>query len=94
MPTACYFHAVGNLQIKNLPAELHEELRRRASLRGLTVRDYVLRLIEKDQLLPTGEEWLARVRGRKPVSSDLGSAELVREHRELRERELGQRHRR
>lgn len=84
---------MSNLQIKNLPSDLHEELRRRARMRGLTVRDYVLRLIEKDQLLPTREEWLARVRDREPLSSGLGAAELVAEQRDERERELGQRHR-
>jgi hypothetical protein len=62
-------------------------------MRGVSVREYVLRLIEKDQLLPTSEEWLNRVRGRQPVSSELGSAELVSEHREERERELAERHR-
>lgn len=84
---------MGHLQIKNLPTELHEELRRRALMRGLSVRDYVLHLIEKDQLLPTTAEWLDRVRSRQPVSSGLDGAELVSEHRDQRERELGERHR-
>jgi plasmid stability protein len=84
---------VAHLQIKNLPAELHEELRRRALMRGLSVREYVLRLIEKDQLFPTREEWLDRVRSRTAVSTELSGAELVSEHREERERELVERHR-
>lgn len=33
---------MGNLQVKNVPTELHEELRRRAAESGSTVRDYVL----------------------------------------------------
>jgi len=63
---------VANLQIKGLPDDVHDELRRRARIEGLTVRAYVQRLIEADQALPARADWFARVRGRRPV--DLGGA--------------------
>ena len=50
---------MANLQVKDLPDPLHEELRRRARLEGITVRTYVLRLIEADQQVPARADWLA-----------------------------------
>jgi hypothetical protein len=62
---------VGNLQIKDVPEDLHRELRRRANIEGLSLRDYLLRLLRRDQQRPSAVEWLDRVRGLEPV--DLGS---------------------
>lgn len=45
-----------NLQIKNVPEDVHAELRRRAELEGTTVRDYVLGMIRRDQRLPARPE--------------------------------------
>lgn len=75
---------MANLQIKGLPDELHDELRRRARLEGVTVRTYVQRLIEVDQSVPPRSEWLARVRARRPVDLGRAVSELVAEDRELR----------
>jgi plasmid stability protein len=61
---------VANLQIKGLPDDLHEELRRRAAQAGMTVRDYVLQLIRRDQSLPAMRDWLDALRAHEPV--DLG----------------------
>jgi antitoxin FitA len=49
---------MSNLQIKNLPDGLHERLRRRAEVEHLTIRDYVLRLLERDLARPAWDEWL------------------------------------
>jgi hypothetical protein len=75
---------VANLQIKDLPDDVHEELRRRARMEGLTVRTYVQRLIEADQALPPRAEWFQRVRHRRPVDLGRPVAELVRTDREGR----------
>lgn len=40
---------------------MYEELRHRAAQEGLTIRDYVLKLIERDQRLPSKKDWLDRV---------------------------------
>lgn len=80
---------MGHIQVKDVPDELHDELRRRARLRNTTVRDYVLGLIEADQRLPTMDEWLAELEQDPPV--ELGAtttADAVREGREERERQL------
>lgn len=76
---------MANLQIKNLPEELHEELRRRAHDEGMTVRDYVLRLIQHDQARPTKAEWWARIRALPPVDLGRPAAELIAEDRAERE---------
>ncbi len=83
MPRACYRHAISNLQIKNLPEGLHAELRRRAGRSGLTVRDYVLRLIEADQRLPSTEDWLDELRAHPPVT--ISADDVVRAIEEARD---------
>ncbi len=37
-----------HLQLKDIPAGTHEALRARAKLSGISMREYVLRLIEAD----------------------------------------------
>ncbi|MEO7803940.1 MAG: hypothetical protein ABIS18_05990 [Actinomycetota bacterium] len=68
---------MANLQIKNLPEDLHEELRRRARLDGVSVRAYLLRLIQDDLVSPSRSEWLAGLRSRRPVDLGRPVAELV-----------------
>lgn len=63
---------MGNLQVKNVPDELHTELRRRAELAGMTVRDYVLRVIRRDLRVPAPDELRARIRELEPVLGGTG----------------------
>ena len=72
---------MGNLQVKNLPEPLHSELRRRAAEAGMTVRDYVLDLIRRDQALPSRSDWAAEVRALKPVEMEESSAEVIARQR-------------
>lgn len=77
---------MGNLQVKGVPEGLYGELRRRAARAGLTVRDYVLRLIEADQRLPPADEWLDELRTHPPVALAAGDAvRAVAESREERD---------
>jgi hypothetical protein len=83
---------MATIQLKNVAPDVHAELRRRADLRGTTIRDYVMELIRADQGKPTMEEWLDEVRSLPPI--DLGgqsSAELIAEVRAEREADLDQR---
>lgn len=89
VPMACYCHAMGNVQVKGVPEDVHAELRRRADARGRTVRDYLLDLIIRDQQRPTREEWLERLHQLPPV--DASGADLVREARQEREQQLDSR---
>ena len=72
---------MGNLQVKNLPEPVHSELRKRAAQAGMTVRDYVLDLIRRDQALPSRSDWAAEVRALEPVEIDESSSELIARQR-------------
>jgi antitoxin FitA len=66
---------MGAIQVKDVPEELHEALRRRAIQEGMTMADYVLDLIRRDLGLPSRREWLERLATREPV--DLGPDAVV-----------------
>jgi post-segregation antitoxin (ccd killing protein) len=75
-----------DLQIRGVPVALRERLRRRASVKGLSMSQYVIEMLRDDLARPTVAEWVAEVGKLPPV--DFGgetSAELVRAGR----RELG-----
>ena len=61
---------MGAIQVKDVPEELHEALRRRAVQEGMTLADYVLDLIRRDLGLPSRREWLERLATREPVNID------------------------
>ena len=75
------------IQVKNVPPAMYEELRHRATQEGSTIRDYVLKLIERDQRLPSKKDWLDRVALLEPVAVSRSAAEMVREARDERDRE-------
>jgi plasmid stability protein len=93
MLAACYREAVGNLQIKDVPEGVHRRLRARAAEAGMSQRDYVLRLIERDLRLPSKTQWLRQLRS-DPPTPDFDAAALIREVREEREADLDERLRR
>lgn len=64
---------MSNLQVKGVPPELHDELRRRAELAGMSMRDYVLRLIRQDLRTPASDELRERIRRLPPMTT--GGAE-------------------
>ena len=75
---------MGIIQMKNVPDDLHDELRRRSSRAGMTVRDYVIALIARDQSRPAFDEWLAEVASDEPVAMTESPAEAVRAGRRER----------
>jgi antitoxin FitA len=68
---------VGNIQLKNVPDDLHERLRERARREGVPMRDYALRVLERDLAKPTLTEWLDRVAARRAEAGDLSSEDVV-----------------
>lgn len=75
---------MANLQVKDLPDDLHEELRRRARFEGISIRDYVLRMIRHDQEYPSRAEWAEEMRNREPLPIGGDIAAQVRADREER----------
>jgi plasmid stability protein len=78
---------MATLQVKDVPDDLHRELRRRADLDGLSIRDYLLRLIRNDQQRPPATEWLARLRRLEPLDLGAPAADLVQADRAVRDLE-------
>lgn len=72
------------IQVRNVPDDLHRELRVRAARSGVSLSDYVLALAEADAATPPLIETLQRIAGRRPMGVTESSAALVREDRDAR----------
>jgi plasmid stability protein len=79
---------MGNLQIKNLPEEMHDELRRRAAEEGVSLRDYVIGLIQRDLVKPSKKDWFKKLDERPRTVLDRPVADYIREDREERDKHL------
>jgi antitoxin FitA len=80
---------MGAIQVKDVPEELHEALRRRAIEEGMSMADYVLDLIRRDLGLPSRREWLERLATREPVNIPPGViADHIRAARAEREAQI------
>ncbi|MFI4985339.1 MAG: hypothetical protein ACHP93_01000 [Solirubrobacterales bacterium] len=55
------------IQIRNVPDDLHRELKARAALTGMTLSDYLLAELRALAVRPTMHEWLARSEAWEPV---------------------------
>jgi len=72
------------VQIRNVPADLHRELKARAALEGLSLSDYLLREIRQVLERPTIEELRKRLADRQPVRARPAPAAAVRAERTRR----------
>lgn len=76
------------LQVRNVPVEVHEKLKRRAKAAGMSLSDYVgMHLRELTEQLTT-EEIFAEAERLGGWASGEQILESIREGREEREREL------
>lgn len=82
MLKACYSHPMPNLQVKDVPEELHRKLRRCAKHRRTTLRQLILDAVEREV---SHQEFVARLRRRRPVKLGRPAAEFLREARRERE---------
>ncbi|MFN2426771.1 MAG: hypothetical protein ABR587_10050 [Candidatus Binatia bacterium] len=76
---------MANLQVKDVPDELHERLRNCAARRGTTIRDVVLEAVRHEL---EHERFLAQLETRTSVELGAPIADLLRDEREERERRL------
>jgi plasmid stability protein len=72
------------IQIRNVPDEVHRELKARAAHAGMSLTDYLLREIEQVAQRPTIDDLLARVRARSRPELSESPAEAVRAERDAR----------
>ena len=69
------------IQVRNVPDEIHRELKVRAARQGVSLSDYVLELARRDVSRPTMEDWLARIDARPLIESDVSVEHIIRESR-------------
>ena len=72
------------VQIRNVPSELHRELKARAALEGISLSDFLLREIRQALERPTLDEMRRRLAGRQPVRPRPAPAAAVRAERNNR----------
>lgn len=72
------------VQIRNVPSDLHRELKARAALEGMSLSDYLLRELRQALDRPTLDEIRKRLAGRQAVRPHPGTAAAVRAERKSR----------
>ena len=74
-----------SVQIKNVPADVHQVLRARAAEAGQSLQEYLLALLEEQARAPTLHELLERAGNRAGGSVPFAeAAELLRAERDAR----------
>ena len=74
-PYQRYGEAVTSIQVKNVPGDVHQTLRRRAVGAGQSLQEYLLHLLCEQARTPTLDEVLERAGGR--AGGNIGAAEAV-----------------
>src|SRR5260221_6093804 len=83
---------MGHIQIRNVPPELHRKLKAKAATRGLSLSEYLLGVAEREAHQLSAPEILARIRAQGGGGvPGFDSAQVIREEREARDRELERR---
>jgi plasmid stability protein len=70
------------IQIRNVPDDLHRDLKVRAAQSGMTLSDYLLAELRSLAVRPTMGEWLAQSETWKPVEAEESTAEALAAERE------------
>ena len=74
------------IQVRNVPPRVHGELTRRARARGQTLTRYVEEILERETSRPEPAEVFARIRALPKLN--ISGAELIRQARKERDREI------
>ena len=80
-----YSSFVASIQVKNVPSDVHQALRRRAGGAGQSLQEYLLHLLCQQARTPTLEEVLERAGGR--AGGNIGreaAVEAIRAERDAR----------
>jgi antitoxin FitA len=72
------------IQIRNVPDEVHRELKVRAARSGMSLSEFLLREVERIIELPPIDVVLARLAGRERPRLSETPAQAVRAEREVR----------
>ena len=66
-----------DLLIRNVDAQTHEELKQRAAAEGLSVQQYVARVLTAHTSRPSMQEWLRRLDELPPIDTNVSGADAV-----------------
>lgn len=73
-----------SLQIRNMPDELHRQLKARAALEGQSLSEYALGELRRAMQRPTRRELAQRIAGFERASVTESAADAVRAERDAR----------
>jgi len=73
-----------NVQIRNVPDDLHRRLKSRAALAGTSLSEYALAELRRALERPTRRELIERVQQRTAVNIGEAAADAVRAERDAR----------
>ena len=74
------------IRIRNVPDRLHRRLKARAARAGMSLSAYLLFEIREIANVPTLAELCERLDRCEPVTADIDSARMIREHRDAGDR--------
>jgi plasmid stability protein len=72
------------IQLRNVPDELHQRLKARAAMEGMTLSDYLIAEARRVAERPTVREMRERLHKRAPVTLRISTAQLIRDERDRR----------
>lgn len=73
-----------HIQIREIPEETHRALKARAAAEGISMSDYLKRLIERDLKRPDWASIRAQLATMEPIELSVSTAQIIREEREGR----------
>lgn len=68
---------MGDLLIRDLPADTHEELKRRAQESGMSLQAYVAQVLDQHTATPSLNDWLRRLE-ELPRHREISGAKTIR----------------
>jgi hypothetical protein len=72
------------IQLRHVPDDVHRKLKAQAALEGLSLSDYLIREVRRVAERPTLEELRQRLARRRPVTTRVTPARVVRAERDRR----------
>lgn len=75
---------MANLQIRNVPEDMHRTLKSRAALAGMSLSEFALFELRRSVERPTRDEILTRIARRPPARLDVSAADVIRAERDAR----------
>jgi plasmid stability protein len=85
MPQACYVLRMANIQVKNLPEKLHNQLRHYAREKGCTLGEIIIEAIKREV---SRRGWHKRFSSRASTQLRTSAAKLLEEERRQRDSDL------